>query len=111
MSFPDTPPRPLSQQQLVDCTVGLTQGEGTELFRKNQGCVSAVADIHLNYVRESGIPLQSAEQYPLEPNKRPSLNPNSKNQCDIAVNYYDFEDNRLFYEDYIIKCMVIYKPV
>ena len=83
----DTPPRPLSQQQLVDCTIGLTQDKGLELERTNQGCVSAFPDNHLYHIRDLGNPLQSAEEYPLEPNKDPD------GSCPIATTYYGYEDH------------------
>ena len=65
MYISDSPPQPLSQQQFVDCTVGLEAGAGTEMVRSNQGCVSGFPDVHLKYVEESGDPLQSPEEYPL----------------------------------------------
>ena len=69
--IPDTAPKPLSQQQLVDCTVGLTQDNGTELERTNQGCQSAFPDNHLYFISGLGNQIQSAEEYPLTPNKIP----------------------------------------
>lgn len=63
-------PPPLSQQQLVDCTAGLTVDNGTELERSNQGCVSGFPDVHLKFVKEQGGSVQTAEEYPLEPERQ-----------------------------------------
>ena len=65
--FPETIPKPLSSQQFVDCTVGRTQGMGTEMVRSNKGCSSegSFPDVHLhyvNYVNESGG-LQTSDEY------------------------------------------------
>ena len=38
---------PLSAQELIDCTVGLKAGEGTELDRGNLGCTAGFPDVHL----------------------------------------------------------------
>ena len=66
--FAETAPKPLSSQQFVDCTVGRTQGMGTEMVRYNKGCSSegSFPDVHLhyvNYVNESGG-LQTSDEYP-----------------------------------------------
>ena len=79
----DSPPRPVSQQQFVDCTVGLEAGTGTELARSNQGCDSGFPDLHLKYVGESGASLSSPEEYPL------SL---TAGTCQAVVTYYGYED-------------------
>jgi hypothetical protein len=55
-------PQPLSQQQLVDCTAGLTVDNGTELERSNLGCVSGFPDVHLKFVMEQGGIIQTAEK-------------------------------------------------
>jgi hypothetical protein len=61
-SFQGFLPPPLSQQQLVDCTAGLTVDNGTELERSNQGCVSGFPDVHLKFVKEQGGSIQTAEE-------------------------------------------------
>ena len=65
--FADTAPEPKSQQQLVDCTNGVETGKGTEMERKNQGCKTAFADVHLLWLMDTQRPLQSDQAYPLEP--------------------------------------------
>ena len=65
--FADTAPEPKSQQQLVDCTNGIETGNGTEMQRKNQGCKTAFADVHLLWLMDTQRPLQSDQAYPLEP--------------------------------------------
>ena len=42
-----TYPVTLSAQQLVDCTVGVKDGAGTELERFNRGCTDGFPDLHL----------------------------------------------------------------
>ena len=84
--IPDTAPKPLSPQQLVDCTVGLTQDNGTELERTNQGCQSAFPDNHLYFISGLGNQIQSAEEYPLTPNKIPD------GTCPVTFTYYGYED-------------------
>ena len=62
-------PVPLSAQQMVDCTLGLEDGVGTELSRQNRGCTDGFPDLHLKYVMESGGELQTDQQYPLQPER------------------------------------------
>ena len=64
-----TRPLPLSAQQLVDCTLGLQAGAGTELSRQNRGCTDGFPDLHFQYVMESGGKLQTEEEYPLQPDR------------------------------------------
>lgn len=55
-------PAPLSQQQLVDCTAGLTVDSGTELERSNLGCQSGFPDVHLKFVKDQGGLIKTAEK-------------------------------------------------
>ena len=55
-------PAPLSQQQLVDCTAGLTVDNGTELERSNLGCQSGFPDVHLKFVKDQGGLIKTAEK-------------------------------------------------
>ena len=110
MYFSDSPPQPLSQQQFVDCTVGLEAGAGTEMVRSNRGCVSGFPDVHLKYVEESGDPLQSPEEYPLtftvgtcqrpytyyspyEDYLRPNNRQGSASVSDYQFKYFSTEDD------------------
>ena len=65
-----TRPLPLSAQQLVDCTLGLQAGAGTELSRQNRGCTDGFPDLHLQYVLQTGGELKTEEQYPLQPDRQ-----------------------------------------
>ena len=65
MYISDSLPQPVSQQQFIDCTVGVAADANTEMERSNQGCDSGFLDLHLKYLQESGDPLQSSEEYPL----------------------------------------------
>ena len=65
--FVDTVPYPLSTQQIIDCTNGISDGNGTVMFRQNSNCKAGYSDLHLKWLLETQEPLQSAQQYPLLP--------------------------------------------
>ena len=65
--FVDTVAYPLSTQQIIDCTNGISDGNGTVMFRQNSNCKAGYADLHLKWLLETQEPLQSAQQYPLLP--------------------------------------------
>ena len=73
-------PVPLSAQQLVDCTLGLQTGAGTELGRQNRGCTEGFPDLHLQYLIQSGGELQTEEEYPLQPDRQAGGCPPNNNK-------------------------------
>ena len=91
----DTAPDTLSRQQFVDCTFGYETGRGTELVRKNQGCKTGYADVHLLWLYNgTQSRLQTEQEFPLEPNRldiRPG-NPkciNNADQFGFGPNFYN----------------------
>ena len=88
-------PVPLSAQQLVDCTLGLQAGAGTELSRQNRGCTDGFPDLHLQYVLETGGELLSAANYPLEPSKAnitaADCSAGTRRQAGPRLEDYEFE--------------------
>ncbi len=60
-----TSPIPISVQQMIDCSDGLTVGNGTEMLRTNLACVTGHADVYLQWALETKQPLESARNYPL----------------------------------------------
>ena len=102
----DSYPEPLSQQELIDCTVDFGTGENTELARSNNGCNSGYADVHLKWLQEEKQePLKSAQEYPLtlDPLEDPVAG-----ECrnDIARNGYSAG-----YFNYIVKRQVSFSYV
>ena len=59
--------------------------------RKNQGCTSAYADVHLLWLMDTQTPLQNAQDYPLEPD-RPALSAREckNDQLGNGPNYYNY---------------------
>ena len=52
----------------MDCTQGFKVGQDTELERFNNGCdPGSFADVHLEWLKETQNPHQSARDYPLRP--------------------------------------------
>ena len=58
-------PEPISQQAFIDCNIGYTVANGTELARTNSGCGAGYADVHLEWLQETGVSLESPLNYPL----------------------------------------------
>ena len=54
-----------SLQFFIDCNIGYTVANGTELARTNRGCRTGYADVHLEWLQETGVSLESPLNYPL----------------------------------------------
>ena len=81
-------PVPLSAQHLLDCTLGLQAGAGTELQRINRGCTDGFPDIHLKYVMESGGKLQTEENYPLQSDRKAGgFPPQRRSKWSASLNF------------------------